>query len=238
MESRRGERSGGETGRSSQKMLVIGSSLSQVDIHRSSAEDGDVVASEEDGRAVADDAVGIMARSFSISVSRSSPPKREVISSSEPCNMGRIGDAPEVVVVNSGESGWTGGVARMASDMDDEEGDDGARMKGDEDAAELGDEAATAALLLSMMARSQSSVFACAGEIVVVVVVVAGVAVVVKLQMGRSDVVEEGTTVVSKRPVLKLVPPAAGTSHRPMKGTRRTPPVLGGEWKTMQRHRR
>lgn len=70
--------------------------------------------------------------------------------------------------------------------------------------------------LPSRIDLSQSSVFACAGEMVLVLL--------------RKVLVLELAEAV-KRPTAPLVPPAAGTSHRPMKGTRRTPPVLGGEWK-------
>jgi hypothetical protein len=67
---------------------------------------------------------------------------------------------------------------------------------------------------LSRIDLSQSSVFAWAGEMVLVLKFVL-------LELAEAV----------KRPTAPLVPPAAGTSHRPMKGTRRTPPVLGGEWK-------
>ena len=79
--------------------------------------------------------------------------------------------------------------------------------------------------LESRIARSQSSVLAWAGEMVV------GGAVSDEEQTGKSEaMVLAGEVVLSKRLVRTLFPPAAGTSHRPMKGTRRTPPVLGGEW--------
>lgn len=69
--------------------------------------------------------------------------------------------------------------------------------------------------LPSRIDLSQSSVFACAGEMVL------ALKVLLVLELAEA----------AKRPTAPLVPPAAGTSHRPMKGTRRTPPVLGGEWK-------
>jgi len=191
---------------------AIGSSLSQLLIHWSS----EAEASEVDG--AEESVAGNMARSFSISVSPSSPKSDDI-------SMGNDGE--EVMSKT--------GVRRMAlrsvsADVDDE-GEEAWMRKGEE-VREDGDEvvAAESVVVLSLesrMERSQSSVFAWAGEMVV------GVWAVNEEQTGKSEAIwlTGEIVLVSKRLVRALFPPAAGTSHRPMKGTRCTPPVLGGEWK-------
>lgn len=198
---------------------MIGSSLSQFDIHMSSgtlASDGDEDAALPAG--------GSMARSFSMSVSLSSP-KREA-TSKVPFNIGRLGDEVDTpTVVRRGDDTvstmgvWSRAERSVSADEDDAEGDDADRRNGEEvERGVDGDGIEVMVLVDELPSRidlSQSSVFACAGEMVVLLT-----KVLLVLLAGAA-----------KRPTAPLVPPAAGTSHRPMKGTRRTPPVLGGEWK-------
>lgn len=178
------------------------------------------VASDGDDDALP--AGGSMARSFSMSVSLSSP-KREA-TSKVPFNIGRLGEEVETpTVVRRGDDAvstmgvWSRAERSVSADEDDAEGDDADRRNGEEvERGVDGDGMVLVDELPSRIDLSQSSVFACAGEMVLVLLT----KVVLLVLAGAA-----------KRPTAPLVPPAAGTSHRPMKGTRRTPPVLGGEWK-------
>lgn len=101
---------------------MIGSSFSQFDIHMSSG----TAASEGDD--VALPAGGSMARSFSMSVSLSSP-KREA-TSKVPFTIGRLGEEVDTpTVVRSGDEVSTIGVwsraeRSVSADEDEAEGDD------------------------------------------------------------------------------------------------------------------
>jgi len=124
----------------------------------------------------------------------------------------RIGEQVSTV---GGERGRTD--KSESADVEEDDGDDGCMMNGD---MEFDGELIVVGVVFSKMARSQSSVL--------------GGGLGVKVQTGKSVamLLAEGVAgSAPKRPESSLVPPAAGTSHRPMKGTRRTPPVLGGEWK-------
>lgn len=200
---------------------MIGSSLSQFDIHMSS---GTVASDGDDDAALP--AGGSMARSFSISVSLSSP-KREA-TSKVPFNIGRLGEEVDTpTVVRRGDDAvstmgvWSRAERSVSADEDDAEGDDADRRNGEDvERGVDGDGVEVMVLVDELPSRidlSQSSVFACAGEMVLVLLT----KVLLVLLAGAA-----------KRPTAPLAPPAAGTSHRPMKGTRCTPPVLGGEWKT------
>lgn len=145
---------------------AIGSSLSQLLIHWSS----EAEASEVDG--AAESAVGNMARSFSISVSPSSPKSDDI-------SMGKDGE--EVM----SKTGVRRSALRSVSADVDDEGEEAWMRKGEE-VREDGDEvvAAESVVVLSFesrMARSQSSVFAWAGEMVV------GVGAVNEEQTGKSE---------------------------------------------------
>lgn len=100
---------------------MIGSSFSQFDIHMSSG----TAASEVDD--VALPAEGSMARSFSMSVSLSSP-KREA-TSKVPFTIGRLGEDVTPTVFRSGDEVSTIGVwsraeRSVSADEDEAEGDD------------------------------------------------------------------------------------------------------------------
>lgn len=102
---------------------MIGSSLSQFDIHMSSG----TAASEGDD--VALPAAGSMARSFSMSVSVSSP-KREA-TSKVPFTIGRLGDEVNTpTLVKSGDDAvstkgvWSRADRSVSADEEEAEGDD------------------------------------------------------------------------------------------------------------------